>query len=214
MTNNNNLSESCKIEANVKLGDNSNVGEFVIIGLPPRGKGPGELPTVIGSNSNIRSHTVIYAGNTVGENFQTGHQVMIRELNTIGNNVSIGTQSIIEHHVTLGNGVRIHSQAFIPEYTVIEADAWIGPNVVCTNALYPLSPDAKSNLKGPIIRAGAKIGANVTLLPGVEIGENALIGAGSVVTGNIPADKVAVGNPARVIKDISDLNVYPIKEFS
>jgi len=89
MTNNNNLSESYKIGDNVRLGENINIGEFVIVGLPPRGKKSGELPTVIGANAYIRSHTVIYAGNNIGQNFQTGHHVMIRELNTIGNNVSI-----------------------------------------------------------------------------------------------------------------------------
>lgn len=210
--NNNNLPTSCKVEDNVNLGKIVGMGEFVLVGVPPRGKQSGELPTVIGDGAHIRSHTVIYAGNQIGRNFQTGHSVMVRELNQIGDNVSIGTHTIVEHHVTLGDGVRIHSQAFIPEYTVIESGAWIGPNVVCTNAQYPLSPTAKSTLKGPLIRAGAKIGANVTLLPGVEIGEDALIGAGSVVTGDIPPGKVAVGNPARVIKDISDLSAYEFEE--
>jgi acetyltransferase-like isoleucine patch superfamily enzyme len=212
MTGNYDLPPSCRIYEQVSLGKDGEIGEFVMIGLPPRGKKPGELPTLIGDGAHIRSHTVIYAGNRIGRNFQTGHHVMIRESNQIGDDVSIGTHTVVEHHVTLGDGVRVHSQAFIPEYTVIEAGAWIGPNVVCTNARYPLSPEAKSNLKGPLIRAGAKIGANVTLLPGVEIGENALIGAGAVVTTDIPAGKVAVGNPARVIKDVSDLSAYQTKE--
>lgn len=212
MSGNNDMPKTCQVQENVNLGKNVQVGEFVILGVPPRGKKPGELPTTIGDGAHIRSHSVIYAGNHVGKHFQTGHHVMIRELNDIGDNVSIGTHTVVEHHVTLGDGVRIHSQAFIPEYTIVEAGAWIGPNVVCTNAQYPLSPEAKANLKGPLIRAGAKIGANVTLLPGVEIGENALIGAGSVVTTDIPPGKVAVGNPARIIKDVSDLIAYQTKE--
>lgn len=209
---NSDISKTCKIQYNVNLGENVKIGEFVIIGIPPRGTKPRELLTIIGDGAHIRSHTVIYAGNCIGQNFQTGHHVLIRELNSIGDNVSIGTHTVIEHHVTLGDGVRIHSQAFIPEYTIVEAGAWIGPNVVCTNALYPLSSDAKTNLKGPVIRAGAKIGANVTLLPGVDIGENALIGAGAVVTKDIPPGKVAVGNPVRIIKDISNLTAYQAKE--
>jgi acetyltransferase-like isoleucine patch superfamily enzyme len=193
------------IHAGVSLGSNTVVEEFCIIGSPPRGHSSGELETVIGDGAHVRSHTVIYAGNRIGRNFQTGNKVNIRELNTIGDDVSVGTLSVIEHHVDIGNHVRIHSQVFIPEYSILEEECWIGPNVVLTNAQYPASPDAKNNLKGPIIRRRAKIGANVTILPGVVIGEDALVGAGSVVVRDVPAGAVVVGNPAKIIKKISDL---------
>jgi len=197
--------EKYKIHENVDIGEGAVIGDFVIIGEPPRGKKPGELKTVIGKNATIRSHTVIYAGNVIGDNFQTGHHVMVREGNKIGDNVSIGTSSVVEHHARIGDNVRIHSQAFIPEETTLEAGCWIGPNVVITNARYPLSPGVKSRLKGATVRKNAKIGANATLLPGVVIGENALVGAGTVVTRDVPAGKVVVGNPARVVRDISEL---------
>ncbi len=194
-----------KIYPNVKIGNNVQIGNCVIIGLPPKGKADGELETVIGDNAIIRSHTVIYAGNKIGADFQTGHLVMIREQNVIGDQVSIGTGSVIEHHVLINDSVRIHSQAFIPEYCTLEEGAWIGPNVVVTNALYPLSPDAKSNLKGAHIKKNAKVGANSTLLPGIILGENCLVGAGSVVTKDVPARKVVAGNPAQMINDIDNL---------
>ena len=190
---------------NVEIGPGAQLGEFVIIGEPPRGKAPGELRTVIGANAVIRSHTVIYAGNHIGDNFQTGHGAMLREENDIGDNVSIGTNSVVEHHVTIEDGVRIHSQAFVPEFSRLERGCWIGPNVVLTNAKYPLSPNAKNELQGPVIGAGAKIGANSTILPGKQVGANALVGAGSVVVDDVPAHAVAVGNPARVIKQVEDL---------
>ncbi|MCD6399999.1 transferase [candidate division WOR-3 bacterium] len=198
-------SETCKIYKNVNIGEGAVIEDFVIIGEPPRGRKPGELKTVIGKNATIRSHTVIYAGNVIGDNFQTGHHVMIREENKIGNNVSIGTNSVVEHHVHIEDNVRVHSQAFIPEETTLEAGCWIGPNVVITNARYPLSPGVKSSLRGATVRKNAKIGANATLLPGIVVGENALIGAGAVVTKDVPAGKVVVGNPARVVRDISEL---------
>jgi acetyltransferase-like isoleucine patch superfamily enzyme len=194
-----------KIYDAVILGDNISIEEFCIIGVPARGHKSGEMETIIGSNAYIRSHTVIYAGNKIGEGFQTGNKVNIRELNTIGNNVSIGTLSVIEHHVVIEDGVRIHSQVFVPEYSIIETGAWLGPNVVLTNAKYPLSPNAKSSLKGALIKSGAKIGANVTLLPGVVIGKNCLIGAGSVVVHDVPDGAVVVGNPAKIIKYINEL---------
>ena len=206
------MTSSYIIHPNVHLGEDHQIGEFVILGIPPRGSKPGDLETRIGRGALIRSHTVVYAGNHIGVNFQTGHSVMVRELNEMGNDVSIGTHSIIEHHVKIGNRVRIHSNVFIPEYSALGDDSWIGPNVVFTNALYPLSPDAKANLKGPQVMPGAKIGANATLLPGVIIGHNALVGAGAVVVRDVPDGKVVVGNPARIVKDVSELRAYAIQQ--
>jgi len=194
-----------RIYKNVHLGDGSTVEDFSIVGVPPRGAADGELATTIGEGAVIRSHAVIYAGNIIGRNFQTGNKVNIRELNEIGDDVSIGTLSVVEHHVKIGNHVRIHTQAFVPEYSVLEEGSWIGPNVVLTNAKYPASPGAKDQLAGPVIRKGAKIGANSTILPGVVVGENALVGAGSVVVRDVPEGAVVVGNPARVIGHIADL---------
>ena len=199
------MKKDFKVYKGVELGPSSTVEDYCIVGVTPRGHKEGDLKTKIGANAHLRSHTVVYAGNRIGNNFQTGNKVNIRELNEIGDNVSIGTLSVIEHHVKIGNNVRIHSQVFIPEYTMLEDGAWIGPHVVLTNAKYPLSPDAKKNLQGPTIKKGAKIGANVTVLPGVVIGENALVGAGSVVVDNVPDGVVVAGNPARIIKHISEL---------
>jgi UDP-3-O-[3-hydroxymyristoyl] glucosamine N-acyltransferase len=171
-----------RLYENVLLGEGSVVEDYCILGTPPRGVRDGELATTIGDGAVIRSHTVIYAGNAIGRHFQTGNKVNIRESNRIGNNVSVGTLSVIEHHVEIADNVRIHTQVFIPEFSVLEEGCWIGPNVVLTNAKYPLSPGVKDQLAGPVIRRGAKIGANVTILPGV-----------------------IVGNPARVISQIADL---------
>lgn len=204
------MNETSRIYPNVTLGEGTVVEDFCIIGTPPRGAAAGEMPTSIGDGATIRSHTVIYAGNRIGRNFQTGNKVNIRELNQIGDDVSIGTLSVIEHHVVIGNRVRIHTQAFVPEYSVLEEGCWIGPNVVLTNAKYPLSPGVKDSLAGPIIRRGAKIGANATILPGVVVGEYALVGAGAVVTRDVPAGAVVVGNPAHVIGNIADLPYEPV----
>lgn len=190
----------------VVLGDRVQVDAYAMIGVIAAAANGVE--TLVGPGCWFRSHTVVYAGNRIGARLQTGHGAMIRELNEIGDDVSIGTQSIVEHHVTLRDKVRIHSQAFIPEFTVIETGAWIGPRVCFTNAKWPASRKAKDYLQGVHIEPFVRIGANSTVLPGVRIGRGAIIGAGSVVTKDVPPGLVMAGNPARRIKAVAELR-YP-----
>lgn len=191
-----------KLYDGVELGEGSEIGDFAIIGVPSQSGGG---RTRIGAGAVIRSHTVIYAGNVIGRNFQTGHHALVREDNQIGDNVSIGTSSVVEHHVKIGDGVRLHSCVFVPEYSVLENDAWLGPGVIVTNARFPRSAKVKDYLRGPHIGAGARIGAGAVLLPGIRIGEGVLVGAGAIVTKDVPDHAVVVGNPARVTKRVFDL---------
>jgi len=194
------IAKTAIIHSNVILGDNVVVEDFCIIGLPF--KGMQDEKTIIGDGAVIRAGTYIYAGNQIGKNFQTGNKVNIRELNKIGDNVSIGTLSVIEHHVIIGNKVRLHSQVFVPEYCKLEDNCWLGPNVVLTNASYPKHPTIKDELAGVTINENAKIGANVTLLPGVIVGRDSLIGAGSVVIRDVYDGVIIAGNPANILREI------------
>lgn len=194
------IAKTAIIYPNVVFGKDVVVEDFCIIGAPC--KGCQNEPTIIGNGAIIRSHTVIYAGNKIGANFQTGNKVNIRELNVIGDNVSVGTLSVVEHHVCIEEGVRLHSQVFVPEYCRLGKDVWLGPNVVLTNAKFPKSPNTKQELKGVILEEKVKIGANTTVLPGVRIGYNTLVGAGSVVTKDLPEQIIAAGNPARILRKI------------
>ena len=189
------------IYPNVELGNNIIIEDFCIIGIPVSGLV--NKKTIIGDNAIIRAGTYIYSGNKIGKNFQAGNKANIRESNTIGDNVSIGTFSCIEHQVIIGKSVRIHSNVFVPEFTLLDNNCWLGPNVVITNAKYPLKLDVKDNLNSAHICSGAKIGANSTLLPGVRVGQNSLIGAGSIVTKDIEDNIIAFGNPAKKIRKIN-----------
>ncbi len=197
-----------KICENVTLGKNSVIEDFCVIGLSPKNQENSNSATIIGDNAYIRSHSVIYTGTIIGDNFNCGHHALIREGNIIGSSVSIGSFADIEDGVTIEDGVRIHSHVFVPRKTILKKNSWIGPNVVFTNSKYPRSKNSHLTLKGAVIKENARIGANVTILPGVTIGENCIIGAGSVVTTDIENNKIAVGNPAKITGNICDIEEY------
>lgn len=199
------IASTAKIFPGVIFEGDAVVEDFAIIGCPAAGHSETLMKTHIGNSAHIRSHTVIYAGNVIGKGFSTGHHAMIREENSIGDDVSIGSFCNVEHHVKIARGVRLHTGVFVPEFSVLEEEAWLGPRVTLTNARYPKSPGAKDSLAGPLVRRSARLGANSTVLPGVTIGENALVGAGAVVVRDVESGAVVVGNPARVVNHIDNL---------
>ena len=201
------------VAPNVRLGEGSIVGEYTIIGRAPRGKKEGELELVIGPGAIIRPFTTIYAGTRIGARLQTGQGASIREDNVIGDDVSVGTHASLEFGNRVGSRVRIHTGCFL-ELTQIEDDVFLGPHVVFTDDPHPQCPAYLDCVKGGVVRRRARIGANSTILPGVEIGEDALVGAGSVVRHTVPPRTVWAGNPAVQVKDdIRDLacfvGIYP-----
>lgn len=187
-----------------ELGQNGLVDENAVLGyLSERVKK--NLPLRIGNNARIRSGTVIYVGTEIGDNLETGHNVIIREENIIGKNFSIWSNSTVDYGCKIGNNVKIHSNVYVAQFTVIEDKVFLAPGVIIANDLHPGCEYSKKCLRGPSIEKGTQIGCNVTILPAVKIGRYSLIGAGSVVTKDIPAYSVAYGNPAKVYKKIKDL---------
>jgi acetyltransferase-like isoleucine patch superfamily enzyme len=198
-----------QVAPGVVLGPGADLQSPCILGKAPRGVAHGELALVIGSGAVIRPFTTIYAGSTFGDRLQTGQGASIREDNIVGDDVSVGTNAVLEFGNRIGSRVRIHSGCFL-EMVTIEDDVFVGPNTVFTDDPHPMNcPHYKDCKGGAVVRRLARIGANVTILPGVVVGENALVGAGSVVVDDVPPGAVLVGNPARVIKYVGDLTCPP-----
>jgi acetyltransferase-like isoleucine patch superfamily enzyme len=187
----------------VRLGNGAIIDDSVILGyLPARG---GHLVLTIGPGAHIRGGTVIYGGSHIGSNLETGHNVVIREENDIGDGFRIWNNSVIDYGCHIGNNVKIHNKVYVAQFTIIEDDVFLAPGVTLANDIHPGCPDAAECMRGPCIKKGAQIGINCTVLPRIVIGERAVIGAGSVVTRDIPDSVVAYGNPARVRGDIGEL---------
>jgi acetyltransferase-like isoleucine patch superfamily enzyme len=133
---------------------------------------------------------------------ETGHSVVIREENTIGDHLNIWNNSTIDYGCTIGNEVKIHCNVYVAQFTTLEDEVFLAPGVTIANDPHPICGLC---MRGPTIRRGARIGVNVTLLPQIVVGEGALVGAGSVVTRDIPPQTLAYGNPARPVRTVDEL---------
>jgi acetyltransferase-like isoleucine patch superfamily enzyme len=190
---------------NVHIGDNCFIGPHSILGEPTMNyyKDSNHIRriTSIGANSIIRSHTVIYEDVLIGDHFQCGHNAIIREQSIIGHHTSFGSHSELPGKSRIGNYVRIHSKVMLSENNLIEDFAWIFPFVVLTNVKHPpLGPFERTHVK-----EYALIFANTTILPGITIGRNAVVGAGSLVTKDVQDERLVQGAPAKDMKSIYDV---------
>jgi len=162
-------------------------------------------PAVLGAGTVVSTGAIVFAGATLGARVLIGDGACVRERCVIGDDVVIGRGSLVENDTTVGARTTIQAHAYVTAYSTVEEDVFIAPCVVTTNDNFMGRTERRHDLKqGPTIRRGARVGGGAVLCPGIEIGEDAFVGAGAVVTKNVPARKVVVGNPARVIRDVAD----------
>jgi acetyltransferase-like isoleucine patch superfamily enzyme len=207
------------INDHVTVGNDSFIGPGCILGEPvgsyyrtPPAHEP--QPTVIGAGAVLRSYTTIYEDVHIGQRFQTGHHAVIREDTEIGDGSSFGSFSETPGRSRIGNYVRVHSKVMLSEHNVIEDYVWIFPFVVLTNTRYPpVGPAVQTTIK-----AYAQIFSHATLLPGLTVGENAIVGAGALVTRDVGDERLVIGSPARDIGSVRDVRdeqgkpVYPWRD--
>jgi acetyltransferase-like isoleucine patch superfamily enzyme len=147
----------------------------------------------------------VFAGTRIGERVVVGDQSCIRERVTVGDDVVIGRGALVENDTTIGAMSKIQAEAYITAYSTLEEHVFIAPCVVTTNDNFMGRTEKRHALrKGPTIRRGARVGGGAILCPAVEIGEEAFVGAGAVVTKDVPPRMIVVGNPARVLRDVPE----------
>jgi acetyltransferase-like isoleucine patch superfamily enzyme len=182
------IGAGCTIEANAVLGK-----------IPRRaGREPAALePLVLGANVTICAGAVVYAGTRVGDGVIVGDQAQVRERTTIGAGTVIGRASGIDNDVTIGARVRIQSQVYVTAFSTVEDDVFLGPCATTTNDDTMGRHGPERPLRGATLRRACRIGGGAVLTPGVEVGEEAFVAAGAVVTRDVPPRGRVVGVPAR-----------------
>jgi acetyltransferase-like isoleucine patch superfamily enzyme len=189
--------------AGVRILEGAVVGKQPALSLRSTASREPLAPAVIGDGSVVSTGAIVFAGATIGARVILGDQSCVRERVTIGDDVVVGRGSLVENDTSIGAMSKIQADAYITAYSTLEEHVFIAPCVVTTNDNW-MGRGAKrlGNVRGPTIRRGARIGGGAILCPQIEIGEDAFVGAGAVVTKDVPARVVVVGNPARILRDV------------
>jgi len=204
------IHETAIVYPGTVLGEGVKVLEHAVVGkqpvLSPRSTAKRESlpPAELGAGTIVSTGAVVFAGTRIGARVIVGDQACVRERVTIGDDVVLGRGSLVENDTTIGALTKIQADAYITAYSTLEDNVFIAPCVVTTNDNFMGRTERRHELMaGPTIRRGARIGGGAVLCPGVEIGEEAFVGAGAVVTKDVQPRMLVVGNPARVVREVA-----------
>jgi acetyltransferase-like isoleucine patch superfamily enzyme len=210
------IHETAIVYPGTVLGEGVKVLEHAVVGkqptLSPRSTAKREPlpPAKIGDGTVVSTGAIVFAGTMIGARVIVGDQACVRERVTLGDDVVVGRGSLIENDTSVGALTKIQADAYITAYSTLEDNVFIAPCVVTTNDNFMGRTERRHELiAGPTIRRGARVGGGAILCPGIEIGEEAFVGAGAVVTKDVPARKLVVGNPARVLRDVAEDELLP-----
>jgi acetyltransferase-like isoleucine patch superfamily enzyme len=203
------VAESAVVYPGTVIGEGCRILDGAVVGkqpsLSPRSTAKKEPlpPLELGAGTIVSTGAVVFAGTRIGARVIVGDQACVRERCEIGEDVVIGRGSLVENDTTIGALTKIQAHAYITAYSTLEDNVFIAPCVATTNDNFMGRTEKRHALmKGPTIRRGARVGGAAVLLPGIEIGEEAFVGAGAVVIRNVPPRAVVVGSPARQIRDV------------
>jgi acetyltransferase-like isoleucine patch superfamily enzyme len=191
------------------IGDGCVIEDHVVLGKRPRlarsSSAKGDVGNlVLGERVTVCSGAVVFAGANVGDEAILGDQSFVRERSQIGEGSVIGRGSVVDNDVTVGARVRVQTSVYLTAFTVVEDDVFVGPGATTTNDNTMNRHGPETPLRGAMLRRACRVGGGTVLTPGVEIGEEAFVAAGAVVTKNVPARGVAIGVPARVVREVGE----------
>jgi acetyltransferase-like isoleucine patch superfamily enzyme len=193
------------------VGDGCRILDYAVVGkqptLSPRSTAKREplAPAELGPGTVVSTGAIVFAGTRLGARVIVGDQACVRERCQVGDDVVVGRGSLIENDTAVGALTKIQADAYITAYSTLEDNVFVAPRVITTNDNYMGRTEKRfESVRGPTVRRGARIGAGAILLPGIDVGEEAFVGAGAVVTRDVPPRAVVVGSPAKQIRDVPD----------
>jgi len=198
------IHEGTVVGPGCSLGDNAVVGRRPVLSARSTARRDDELePLRIGAETRISAGAVLSAGTVIGRACVVGDLATVRERCAIGDGVVIGRGVCVENDTAIGAETKIQTNAYITAYCTLEDHVFIAPCVVTTNDNFMGRTERRHALiKGPTIRRGARVGGGAILCPGIEVGEEGFVGAGAVVTKDVPPRTIVVGNPARALREV------------
>jgi UDP-2-acetamido-3-amino-2,3-dideoxy-glucuronate N-acetyltransferase len=204
------LHDGCRIGDGCRLGDGAVLGKRPALARSSTAARDPLTGLVLGARCVVSTHAVVFAGSTLHDDVIVGDLAVVRERCTIGARSVVGRGATVENDTVVGARVRIQAEAYVTAYCTLEDDVFIAPCVVTTNDNFMGRTERRISMRGgPTIRRGARIGGGAILLPGIEIGEEAFVGAGAVVLRDVPARAVVVGSPARYLREVPDDELLP-----
>jgi UDP-2-acetamido-3-amino-2,3-dideoxy-glucuronate N-acetyltransferase len=193
----------------VLIGDGCILEDHAVLGKRPRLAGRssarGEVGHLrLGERVTICTGAVVLAGATIGDEAILGDQSFVRERSTVGPGSVVGRGSVVDNDVAIGARVRIQTNVYLTAFSLVEDDVFVGPCAMTTNDDTMARHDSDYALRGAILRRACRVGGGSVFTPGVEVGEEAFVAAGAVVTRDVPARAVVMGVPARIVREVPD----------
>jgi acetyltransferase-like isoleucine patch superfamily enzyme len=197
------------VHAGTVIGDGCAIEDHAVLGKRPRlarhSGARGEVRALeLGPRVSVGTGAVVFAGASVGPGVILGDQTFVRERAWIGEGSVIGRGSVVDNDVVIGARVRVQTNVYLTAFTLIEDDVFVGPGAVTTNDDTMARHGDELPVRGATLRRACRVGGGAVLTPGVEIGEEAFVAAGAVVTRDVPARAVVMGVPARVVREVGE----------